>query len=194
MYDILELTPRELRSLNQQVLLGLASGVHSAVGLFAGGKLCVKLSHRSKMLTRAPPEISPHRYKFMIQTAILIPMVISPGLGAYIGRACVETHSWRWIYYILIVILGTCESCSSADVWLTEVDAGQAWAGSSRCLCIFPQRFNSYTESSARYFENFNELTKWACCCSSLDLRYFYWESRGEVTQSHGIRVSFWVC
>lgn len=37
---------------------------------------------------------------------MLIPMVISTGLAAYIARALVETRSWRWIYYIYIVLVG----------------------------------------------------------------------------------------
>jgi MFS family permease len=37
---------------------------------------------------------------------LLIPMVIATGLAGYIGRALVETRSWRWIYYIYIILVG----------------------------------------------------------------------------------------
>ncbi|CZR68169.1 related to trichothecene efflux pump [Phialocephala subalpina] len=70
------------------VVIGMASGVHSSQSLFTG-------------------ELIPHRHKFIGMMLILIPMVTSTGLAAYIGRALVETRSWRWIYYIYIMIVGS---------------------------------------------------------------------------------------
>ncbi|PMD49988.1 trichothecene efflux pump [Hyaloscypha bicolor E] len=70
------------------VIIGMASGVHSSQSLFTG-------------------ELIPHRHKFIGIMLILIPMVTSTGLAAYIGRALVETRSWRWIYYIYIMIVGS---------------------------------------------------------------------------------------
>jgi hypothetical protein len=37
---------------------------------------------------------------------MLVPMVNGTGLAACIGRALVETRSWRWIYYIYIILVG----------------------------------------------------------------------------------------
>lgn len=51
-------------------------------------------------------ELIPHQLKFFFQVVILVPQVLSTGLGAYIGRALVETRSWRWIYYIYIILAG----------------------------------------------------------------------------------------
>ncbi|KAH0847595.1 hypothetical protein FOPE_00742 [Fonsecaea pedrosoi] len=70
------------------VIIGLASGVHSSQSLFTG-------------------ELLPHRYKFLAVFMMLIPMVTSTGLAAYIARALVETRSWRWIYYIYLILVGS---------------------------------------------------------------------------------------
>ncbi|KIW44763.1 uncharacterized protein PV06_03211 [Exophiala oligosperma] len=69
------------------VIIGIGSGVHSSSGVFIG-------------------ELVPHRYKFYVQATILVPMVVATGFGAIIGRSLVESQSWRWIYYIYIILCG----------------------------------------------------------------------------------------
>ncbi|KAH0842493.1 hypothetical protein FOPE_07240 [Fonsecaea pedrosoi] len=69
------------------VIIGIGSGVHSSSGVFVG-------------------ELVPHRYKFYVQATILVPMVVATGFGAIIGRSLVESLSWRWIYYIYIILCG----------------------------------------------------------------------------------------
>ncbi|OAG44502.1 hypothetical protein AYO21_01498 [Fonsecaea monophora] len=87
------------------VIIGLASGVHSSQSLFTG-------------------ELLPHRYKFLAVFMMLIPMVISTGLAAYIARALVETRSWRWIYYIYLILVGEYDLLTSSRTgsgWIIQI-------------------------------------------------------------------------
>lgn len=49
----------------------------------------------------------PHKHKFLGMAFVLVPVVFCTGMAAYIGRALVELRSWRWIYYIYLIITGT---------------------------------------------------------------------------------------
>lgn len=91
------------------VIIGMASGVHSSQSLFTGGTCHLLPSSVSYVVAAQLTliiELIPHRHKFLGIMFILIPMVTSTGLAGYIGRALVETRSWRWIHYIYILIVG----------------------------------------------------------------------------------------
>ncbi|KAF2806809.1 trichothecene efflux pump [Mytilinidion resinicola] len=68
------------------VMLGLAAGVQSSYLLVVG-------------------ELVPHKWKFIVIVVTAMPSVIPSGFGAYLGRMLIENASWRWIYYIYIILI-----------------------------------------------------------------------------------------
>ncbi|KAI1612335.1 fungal trichothecene efflux pump [Exophiala viscosa] len=70
------------------VLLGLAAGIQSCYALLVG-------------------EIVPNKYKWLGIMVVIVPSLIPSGFGAYLARMLVENSSWRWIYYIQIILM-TC--------------------------------------------------------------------------------------
>ncbi|KAL2421666.1 Trichothecene efflux pump TRI12 [Exophiala dermatitidis] len=69
------------------VLLGLGAGVHTCYGLTTG-------------------EVCPNKYKFLAVVLVVVPNVIPTGFGAYLALMLTHTASWRWIYYIYLIIQG----------------------------------------------------------------------------------------
>lgn len=88
------------------MIIGIGSGVHSSSGVFIGGNQFLTPKCENLYGSDSFTELVPHRYKFYVQATILVPMVVATGFGAIIGRSLVESQSWRWIYYIYIILCG----------------------------------------------------------------------------------------
>ncbi|KAF2011410.1 fungal trichothecene efflux pump [Aaosphaeria arxii CBS 175.79] len=68
-----------------QVLMGIASGVPASYPLLAG-------------------ELMSNKEKYIGTAIVVVPNVIATGFGAYIGLRLAVVASWRWIYYIFIMM------------------------------------------------------------------------------------------
>jgi MFS family permease len=71
-----------------EVIMGIASGVPAAYPLLAG-------------------ELVSNRDKYVGTALVVVPNVVATGFGAYIGLALVQVASWRWIFYVYIIMMGT---------------------------------------------------------------------------------------
>jgi MFS family permease len=70
-----------------EVIMGIASGVPAAYPLLAG-------------------ELVSNKHKYIGTALVVVPNVIATGFGAYIGLRLVQVASWRWIFYIYIMMMG----------------------------------------------------------------------------------------
>lgn len=70
-----------------EVIMGIASGVPAAYPLLAG-------------------ELVSNKHKYVGTALVVVPNVIATGFGAYIGLRLVQVASWRWIFYIYIMMMG----------------------------------------------------------------------------------------
>lgn len=70
-----------------EVIMGIASGVPAAYPLLAG-------------------ELVSNKDKYIGTALVVVPNVVATGFGAYIGLALVQVASWRWIFYVYIMIMG----------------------------------------------------------------------------------------
>ncbi|KIW30533.1 uncharacterized protein PV07_06272 [Cladophialophora immunda] len=68
------------------VMLGLSAGVHTCYALIIG-------------------EICSHKHKFIGVVLVLVPNVVATGFGAYIALDLAHNASWRWVYYIFIMMM-----------------------------------------------------------------------------------------
>jgi MFS family permease len=71
------------------VLLGLASGPPACYPLLTG-------------------ELVSNKYKMLGTMVVVVPNVIATGFAPYIGQRLVHVASWRWIYYIYLMMVGRC--------------------------------------------------------------------------------------
>lgn len=82
-------------SINQligaNVILGLASGVPGAYPLLTG-------------------ELLANKFKYLGTLLVVIPNLIATGFGPYLGIRLATLANWRWIFYIYIILMGTCTS------------------------------------------------------------------------------------
>ncbi|CAN9365664.1 unnamed protein product [Alternaria alternata] len=69
-----------------EVIMGIASGVPAAYPLLAG-------------------ELVSNKHKYVGTALVVVPNVIATGFGAYIGLRLVQVASWRWIFYIYIMMM-----------------------------------------------------------------------------------------
>lgn len=69
------------------VLLGVASGPPGSYPLLTG-------------------ELVSNKSKFIGTLTVVIPNVVATGFGPYIGEALAQETTWRWIFYIYIIMLG----------------------------------------------------------------------------------------
>ncbi|RYO40855.1 hypothetical protein AA0111_g1315 [Alternaria arborescens] len=69
-----------------EVIMGIASGVPAAYPLLAG-------------------ELVSNKHKYIGTALVVVPNVIATGFGAYIGLRLVQVASWRWIFYIYIMMM-----------------------------------------------------------------------------------------
>ncbi|KAF2646766.1 fungal trichothecene efflux pump [Massarina eburnea CBS 473.64] len=84
---IVAATARSIETLiGAQVLMGLASGVPAAYPLLAG-------------------ELMSNEQKYVGTALVVVPNVIATGFGPYIGLRLVNVASWRWIFYIFIIMM-----------------------------------------------------------------------------------------
>jgi MFS family permease len=70
-----------------EVIMGVASGVPAAYPLLAG-------------------ELVSNKDKYVGTAIVVVPNVIATGFGPYIGLALVHVASWRWIFYVYIMMMG----------------------------------------------------------------------------------------
>jgi MFS family permease len=70
-----------------EVIMGIASGVPAAYPLLAG-------------------ELVSNKDKYIGTALVVVPNVVATGFGAYIGLAVVQAGSWRWIFWIYILMMG----------------------------------------------------------------------------------------
>jgi MFS family permease len=70
-----------------EVIMGVASGVPAAYPLLAG-------------------ELVSNRDKYVGTAIVVLPNVVATGFGPYIGLALVHVASWRWIFYVYIMMMG----------------------------------------------------------------------------------------
>ena len=79
------------QSINQliaaNVILGLASGVPASYPLLTGELLTNKL-------------------KFLGTLVVVVPNIVATGVGPYLGIRLAILASWRWIFYIYIILMG----------------------------------------------------------------------------------------
>lgn len=73
------------------VLLGLASGVPASYPLLTG-------------------ELATNKGKFLATVTVVVPNIIATGFGPYIGQRLVVYATWRWIFYIYIIMMGESRS------------------------------------------------------------------------------------
>jgi hypothetical protein len=71
------------------VLVGLASGPPGSYPLLTG-------------------ELMSNKTKFLGTICVVIPNIVATGFGPYIGERLNVYASWRWIFYIYIIIMGMC--------------------------------------------------------------------------------------
>ncbi|CAN9313420.1 unnamed protein product [Alternaria alternata] len=69
-----------------EVIMGIASGVPAAYPLLAG-------------------ELVSNKHKYIGTALVVVPNVIATGFGAYIGLRLVQVASWRWIFYVYIMMM-----------------------------------------------------------------------------------------
>lgn len=81
-------------SINQligaNVILGLASGIPGSYPLLTGELLTNKL-------------------KFLGTILVVVPNIIATGFGPYLGLRLATLASWRWIFYIYIILISKLE-------------------------------------------------------------------------------------
>jgi MFS family permease len=68
-------------------LLGLASGPPACYPLLTG-------------------ELVSNKYKMLGTMVVVVPNIIATGFAPYIGQRLVHVASWRWIYYIYLMMIG----------------------------------------------------------------------------------------
>lgn len=68
------------------VMLGLASGVPASYPLLTG-------------------ELATNKGKFLATVTVVVPNVVATGFGPYIGQRLVVYATWRWIFYIYIIMM-----------------------------------------------------------------------------------------
>lgn len=69
------------------VMLGLASGVPASYPLLTG-------------------ELATNKGKFLATITVVVPNIIATGFGPYIGQRLVVYATWRWIFWIYIMMMG----------------------------------------------------------------------------------------
>ncbi|KAB2573271.1 Siderophore iron transporter 1 [Lasiodiplodia theobromae] len=74
------------------VLLGLASGVPASYPLLTG-------------------ELATNKGKFLATVTVVVPNIIATGFGPYIGQRLVVYATWRWIFYIYIIMMVPATVC-----------------------------------------------------------------------------------
>lgn len=73
------------------VILGLASGVPASYPLLTGELLANKL-------------------KYLGTIIVVVPNIVATGFGPYLGLRLATVASWRWIFYIYIILMGESDS------------------------------------------------------------------------------------
>jgi MFS family permease len=68
-----------------QVILGLASGVPASYPLLTG-------------------ELATNKGKYLATVCVVVPNIVATGFGPYLGQRLVAVASWRWIFYIYIIL------------------------------------------------------------------------------------------
>ncbi|GME43592.1 Trichothecene efflux pump protein [Neofusicoccum parvum] len=80
-------TARTMNTLiGAMVMLGLASGVPASYPLLTG-------------------ELATNKGKFLATITVVVPNVIATGFGPYIGQRLVVYATWRWIFWIYIMMM-----------------------------------------------------------------------------------------
>jgi MFS family permease len=51
-------------------------------------------------------ELVSNKHKYIGTALVVVPNVIATGFGAYIGLRLVQVASWRWIFYVYIMMMG----------------------------------------------------------------------------------------
>ncbi|KAF4312184.1 trichothecene efflux pump [Botryosphaeria dothidea] len=74
------------------VMLGLASGVPASYPLLTG-------------------ELATNKGKFLATVTVVVPNVVATGFGPYIGQRLVVYATWRWIFYIYIIMMIPATAC-----------------------------------------------------------------------------------
>lgn len=82
-------------SINQligaNVILGLASGIPASYPLLTG-------------------ELLANRLKYLGTLIVVVPNIVATGFGPYLGIRLATLASWRWIFYIYIILMGKCHT------------------------------------------------------------------------------------
>lgn len=117
-----------------EVIMGIASGVPAAYPLLAG-------------------ELVSNKDKYVGTALVVVPNVIATGFGAYIGLALVQVASWRWIFYIYIMIMGKLPVMETRILCLLRIVPGTA-------LWFFFYHPPSYTQLHGKKSSKIAELKK----------------------------------
>jgi MFS family permease len=84
-------------------LLGLASGPPACYPLLTG-------------------ELLSNKYKMLGTMVVVVPNVIATGFAPYIGQRLIYVASWRWIFYIYLMMIGTrSETISTFSILINAV-------------------------------------------------------------------------
>lgn len=118
------------------VILGLASGVPASYPLLTG-------------------ELLANKYKYLGTLIVVVPNLIATGFGPYLGIRLATLASWRWIFYIYIILMGKNYPCSLYLYWSAqEANFSSLW-NNTLVLLLSPSIVHSdpresfYTEKTS---------------------------------------------